>query len=1019
MKKLFALIFAAVLFAGCSNNVDNNDAAKFALFSRQNNTEKYSLKINLFAEQSRTITPFESDESYVEAVSKVGKWDLVFTNTDDESNRFSINQLQAQNGVLLVKTEKTGVFKVEISGSTEIDGIKYNFYGLISSVSLYNIPGESLELSVPVGLAKAGGTGKFTGRVSLDEYWQLPNKELLTESGLANLFEICLISKTNEETIIDLTPVYDEITDEGAFFTGFTFSKDGIPSDYYQLQVKFTGAGDKKPVDDVVFDKGNLVVIGDGLTTRAELLACYSLPVTQIVETYYACNDKESQGNGLYPQTKGYVWSIIKNIFENNDRSGWKYTVYCDDFVIDAVEYKALQEILSEYNVEVNILYSNGKCTFKHTHGTTGYTLSVERCFAVSAEDFVATEDEPFPVLEISDYTASNSYNNITYKDFVAVVLKSTNLTDINPLNTKINYYINDTETFLYDRPFFVFYNDDDDSYYFENNYNATFVYIKRNDEYQYAPSYGLRLFTAADPLPEEYKNLYDSQNYKQFYLSVKPSVQFVDPEQKYFIGTTSKKEGDYIIYSTEAEFQVYVDSNCENPVYDDSLTYTWYLNGKDISDPAGTNFFVSLNDVKDNLNLYGENNIECIITDGGIKKTASQNFKFSMPVEQRSALYYTKDSEKSSILKYYNPVSGMTYNTNTKINNYYKTWFFMDGTSLCDEKGGNGNNLKYRTQLFNGEFAEIPLSGYLKSFIGELNSRGRLISLTKDVATEKIWLYYFDDEERTAKLGVVENPNDIYCTVIPSVKLDCDWGACIAAYNDKVYVFKTTNRIDIYSVDEITGNELILSEKITVNTGIPLKNETGKLFTEPRVMDFAVVPYNGGVRAVVCISQIFDNKSYVFSEGNRYDLYSLGSVSSFVLDEYGNITNLKSNLGYNRKETDLLDYSYRHYSNGQTINEKYQVNFIISDSEKVNGDPVIFGKTKILAIKKDEVILSDVGVYSYEDAENKTKLKRQSHLVKYDFNNLYDLDSDIDIDFNVYKTSSDTLGEWEDQILE
>lgn len=93
MKKLFVLIFAAVLFAGCSNNVDNNDAAKFALFSRQNTTEKYSLKINLFAEQSRTITPFDSDEAYVNAVSKVEKWDLVFTDNEDESNKFSIIQL--------------------------------------------------------------------------------------------------------------------------------------------------------------------------------------------------------------------------------------------------------------------------------------------------------------------------------------------------------------------------------------------------------------------------------------------------------------------------------------------------------------------------------------------------------------------------------------------------------------------------------------------------------------------------------------------------------------------------------------------------------------------------------------------------------------------------------------------------------------------------------------------------------------------------------------------------------------
>lgn len=238
MKKLFALIFAAVLFAGCSNNVDNNDAAKFALFSRQNNTEKYSLKINLFAEQSRTITPFGSDEAYVNAGSNVEKWDLVFTDINDESNNFSISQLQAQNGVLLVKTGKTGNFKVEISGSTEIDGTTYNFYGLIPSVGLSNTPGETLEFSAPVGLAKAGGKGNFSGKVTLDEYWEISNKEFSEGVVPGDLFKILLVSKTNNETI-ELTPEYDSITDQSGFFTGFVFNKNDIPSDYYQLKVSF------------------------------------------------------------------------------------------------------------------------------------------------------------------------------------------------------------------------------------------------------------------------------------------------------------------------------------------------------------------------------------------------------------------------------------------------------------------------------------------------------------------------------------------------------------------------------------------------------------------------------------------------------------------------------------------------------------------------------------------------------------------------------------------------------------
>lgn len=1006
MKKLFALIFAAVLFAGCSNNVDNNDAAKFALFSRQNNTEKYSLKINIFAEQSRTITPFDSDEAYVNAVSKVEKWDLVFTDINDESNNFSISQLQAQNGVLLVKTGKTGNFKVEISGSTEIDGTTYNFYGLIPSVGLSDTPGETLEFSAPVGLAKAGGTGNFSGKVTLDKYWKISNKEF-SEGGVPDgLFKISLVSKTNNEKKFELTPEYDSITDQSGFFTGFAFNKNDIPSDYYQLKVSFSGYNGKKSVEEVVFDKGNLVVIGDGLTTHAELLAYYSQPVTQIVDTYYACNDKDSQGNGLYPQTKGYAWGIIKNIFEYTEKEAGTYTVYCDDFVIDAVEYKALKGISSKNGV-VNILYSNGKCTIEYNNDTD-YKLSVERCFAVSAKDFVGTEAEPFPVLEIDEHNTKNLYTSITYENFVAVVLKVTDFDEIYPQSTKINYYINDTETFLYNTPFFV-YNSNSESTPFEQNCDLTSVYIKRNGEYQYAPSYKLCFFTDVN-LPEGYKKLYetdpDAANYKQFYLSVKPSVQFIDPEQKYFIGSDSKTEGDYIIYAPENTFQVYADYNCENPVNDDKLTYTWYLNGKDVSDKTGNNSFVVLSEEYDNLNLYGENNIECIITDGSIMKTAGKTFKFSMPVDQRAALYYAKDSQDYSILKYYNTVSGMTYNTNIKITDYYKAWFFMDGTSLCHESG-EVDSFAYRTQALNGEFVELPCCNFLVDY---LNSQGSLHSLTKDVATGKIWLYYSDDTEKITKLSVIENPNDEDCKFFPGAILDSnDSGACIAVYNDKVYVFRTTNKIDIYSVEKDTRKGLKFSEKTTVNTGIPL------LFENPRVMDFAVVPYNGGVRAVVCISQIFDNMFAPenFTDGSKHEMYSLGSVSSFDLDESGNISNLKSNLGYNKSETGNQDYNYKDYDNN-SIN--YQINFIVSDSENVDGIPVIFGKTKILAIKEEEVILSDVGVYSQVDGSGNKNLRRKSHLVKYDFNTLYDLDSDVNISFDINNISG-SIGEWEEDI--
>ncbi|MCI6546567.1 MAG: hypothetical protein MR494_09215, partial [Spirochaetia bacterium] len=146
---------------------------------------------------------------------------------------------------------------------------------------------------------------------------------------------------------------------------------------------------------------------------------------------------------------------------------------------------------------------------------------------------------------------------------------------------------------------------------------------------------------------------------------------------------------------------------------------------------------------------------------------------------------------------------------------------------------------------------------------------------------------------------------------------------------------------------------------------------------------------------------------------GSTHKMYSLGSVSSFDLDESGNISNLKSNLGYNKSETGNQDYNYKDYDNN-SIN--YQINFIVSDSEEANGMPVIFGKTKILAIKEDEVILSDVGVYSQDDGSGKKRLRRKSHLVKYDFKTLCDLDSDVNISFDINNISG-SIGEWEEDI--
>ena len=150
------------------------------------------------------------------------------------------------------------------------------------------------------------------------------------------------------------------------------------------------------------------------------------------------------------------------------------------------------------------------------------------------------------------------------------------------------------------------------------------------------------------------------------------------------------------------------------------------------------------------------------------------------------------------------------------------------------------------------------------------------------------------------------------------------------------------------------------------------------------------------------------------FTQGSTHKMYSLGSVSSFDLDESGNISNLKSNLGYNKSETGNQDYNYKDYNNN-SIN--YKINFIVSNSDfdEVSGIPVIFGKTKILAIKEEEVILSDVGVYSYVDADKK-RLRRKSHLVKYDFKTLYDLDSDVNISFDINNISG-SIGEWEEDI--
>lgn len=1034
MKKLFALIFAAVLFAGCSNSVDNNDFIKNGLLNKLGISKNYSLKIRLNAENSRTITPFESDEILAECVNNIDEWTLNFTglNYDDE-NTYEDFSMTAQvvDGMILVETENKGLYNLEVIGSHQIEEVTYNFYGFAEEIELSSDVDEIPELNIPVGIVKKDAFGSFGAEITFsNDFWPYAfEKKINALSQDEKLFEVTLVNKDDEDQKIELVPEYNFGSGlDGSVLTSIILTCEEIPSAYYELSIKYNLSlvnDSESDVENVVLDKGNLVVIGDSVKTQAALVACYNKPVSRIVDTYYACSNEDAAGNGLYPQTKGYSWAIIKNIFENA-KAITNVTVYCEDFVIDAVEYAELKDITNANgkDVSVTVFYKNGSCVIKNDSGS--YSISVERSLVVSAGKFGPVDSTDFPKLEIDQFKVGEAQTvNIIYKDFVTVVLKNT---DFFGNYGKKHFYFDNIKDFEKKIPFFVYYrapDDDSPDYFLDGSYSykSAQIYVIRNDEYQYTESYGILMADSTDDaeLTIGFTKLYDGQpdfsNYRQFYVAEKPAISFVEPEQKYFVGNCSNPGSSLVEYTpglSDVSFAVYTDKNC-TVQYDGLSDFSWYLNGKWLNVDNEPIFSITSSDistaaaVESVLRFNSDNVIECVIDDG-TGKTYCASFKFNLvlPKDMVSTPYFSRNT-----IKMFNYDSSITYKVLDIYNdvNVGKTKIFQDGTMfLSYKKDAQNDEGKYYAQSVSGKLLEIDADVALLNFMNKDN----VISVAKDISTGYIWLCYTGEDLKSVNLAVIQNPSS---GDMLSVKLASEatsmYKPCIAACNGKIYIYHNFTTVTVYEPD-ISDSKLNISELTTAYLDIPLvDNDNMPLFDQSEdEYEFAVVPYEGGVRAAVVHSQSSHEKTLnVNKEGDSLDVYSFSCITSFVMDSEGNVSDLHSNVGYNRNNTDYYNFVYSNpkYNYLTKFNLCYVANVETDWDGTVDGKLVLCGKTKILAIKEDEVILSDSGIYGYKDDDDKIKVKNKSRLVKYNFDGLLEKIDEVDdakINFKITATS-------------
>lgn len=639
MKKIFsALILFALICAGCSNSDSVSEKLLLAsIFNQEEQGTEY--KISVKQPETRVLGV---NNSYLLDYLN----DIVWTvslypserNTYREARSAYFQNLKADsNGNISFKMIKKGLYSIYIFGSyTDSEDVTYSFHAEKADVDLSENSGSQIDMEVS-SVQNNGDEGSYSINVEFDmEIW---GNDFLGESNLS--FSLTNVSSTFDSGSIteEYISVTSTIKESKKIFTlePNTSTSTGLAPGFYRLTVglkEFQNGINTISLDNIPLSD-SIIAINSDKITEGTVEAYYTYSLNSLRPYYYANSNSESIGNGLYPETAGYVWNIIDTLMSAPWQEDESVVVYCNDFVLDAKEYNSI--VKDSAKSDSTFFSKKGSISVISSTGTytiSSYTVTVNNGKVVFADS--SNTKSSLGVIKGYSFRGDSSYIGVFENN---VVLE----TALMPFST---CYIHDPENYLNkDNPFIRISNTYaeaqatyDSDYNFLTKLNSAitdastlklYVYDKAKKDYYYDLSFGVAVDT-------DYVNSGDTAptgTYANLYL-VKRGGSLISTKDNYYdlsINATGIYNGEPEIYEESADATFDWNDNASATIkftanYNKDVSpssFEWKLNGKSV----GTGSTINLKYSQFVADSY--NYLSCTLKYGNDEVSSVMKFSF------------------------------------------------------------------------------------------------------------------------------------------------------------------------------------------------------------------------------------------------------------------------------------------------------------------------------------------------------------------------------------------------------
>ncbi|MCR5494996.1 MAG: hypothetical protein K6F15_05105 [Treponema sp.] len=328
--KRFLFIIAAIIFAACSNEVQNS----ILPFTNTGSSEELYVTLELYDpsnENSRglgsTVDLIPSHWATKPTVT-LTFGDESFTYESEGESYYTVKN----NKIIIPITNlsKTETYSISITGADT----SYNYTGTLTEITYDQLVNQRLSFPIQHSLITDS-----TANVSytLTVYFPKDAWNVTLTSDNVGSFNACLNGASGT---FNLTASCNDNDD-----SSLNFANDSIPVGNYTLHLYANYTDDDGTACDVSYiplDTGNTVSIGelpssntDGIINTATAIYVDNLKL-------YGSMDTSASGNGLSADSPKYVWTLIKDIASNAEPYLY-YDIYCDDFYMILSEYNALE----------------------------------------------------------------------------------------------------------------------------------------------------------------------------------------------------------------------------------------------------------------------------------------------------------------------------------------------------------------------------------------------------------------------------------------------------------------------------------------------------------------------------------------------------------------------------------------------------------------------------------------------------------------------------------------------------